>query len=284
MAVDNFIPTIWTARLLANLNNVHVYTQAGVINRDYDGEIQQAGDTVKINSIGRITISDYVKNVDINAPEQVNDASQILTVNQKKYFNFQVDDVDQAQTRPQVIDAAMLEAAWGLSDASDQFVAGMYTDIAANNWIGSDASPVSVTVASTAYEYLVDLGTRLTENNVPTVGRWAIIPPWYYGLLLKDDRFVKFGTLAQDAVLRNGIVGEAAGFQILQSNNVPNVTGTKYKIMAGHPIAWSYVEQILKMEAYRPEKRFGDAMKGLMVYGAKVTRPTALAVLDANKT
>ena len=87
-----------------------------------------------------------------------------------------------------------------------------------------------------------------------------------------------------DTALKNGEVGEAAGFSILKSNNVPNTTGEKYKIIAGHRIATTYVEQIVDMQTYQPEKRFGDAVKGLHVYGAKVVRPEALACLIANKS
>ena len=44
--VDNFIPEIWAARILASLKKSHIFGQPGVINRDYEGEITQAGDTV----------------------------------------------------------------------------------------------------------------------------------------------------------------------------------------------------------------------------------------------
>lgn len=94
---------------------------------------------------------------------------------------------------------------------------------------------------------------------------------------------MKAGTFRSDSALANGEVGEAAGFRILKSNNVPNTAGTKYKIIAGHAIATAYVEQIVDLQTYKPEKRFGDAVKGLHVYGAKVVRPTALAELIANK-
>lgn len=282
MALSNMIPTLWSARLLANLNNASVYAQAGIINRDYEGEISQAGDTVRINSIGRVTIGNYTKDTDINAPETLDDAAQILTIDQQKYFNFGVDDIDKAQGKPKVMDAAMQEAAWGLRDVADRFVAALYTDIASGNGIGDDTTPKVPTKAD-AYEYLVDLSVILDDNNVPTTGRFAVVPPWFHGMLLKDDRFVKSGTPSGDQVLRNGEVGEAAGFLVLRSNNVPNTSATKYKILAGHAIAWSFAEQIVSVEGYRPEKRFGDAVKGLHVYGAKVTRPTALAVLTANK-
>jgi hypothetical protein len=110
------------------------------------------------------------------------------------------------------------------------------------------------------------------------------VPAWFHGLLLKDDRFVRSGTMAGDRRLANGEVGEAAGFTILNSNNVPQTAGAKYKIIAGHAQATSYVEQVLDVQTYKPEKRFGDAVKGLHVYGAKVVRPSALACLIANKS
>jgi hypothetical protein len=282
--IDNFIPQIWSARLLANLNRAQIYTQDGIINRDYEGDIAEAGDTVRINSIGRVTISNYAKNTDINAPETLQDAQTVLTINQGKYYNFQIDDVDKAQQKPKVMDSAMGEAAYGLRDAADSYVAGLYTDIAANNWLGSDASPRTGYTAANVYEWLVDLGTVLDENNTPTDGRWCIIPPFIEGYLQKDDRFVKAGTTATDQVLRTGEIGTAAGFRLLKSNNVPNVSGTKYKVIAGHAVAWSFAEGVVKTEAYRPEKRFADAVKGLYLYGAKVTRPDAMAVMVINRS
>src|SRR5206468_11232611 len=102
--------------------------------------------------------------------------------------------------------------------------------------------------------------------------------------LLKDDRFVRSGTPVGDRRLANGEVGEAAGFTILRSNNVPDDSGAKYKIIAGHAMATTYVEQILDVQTYKPEKRFGDAVKGLHVYGAKVVRGDNLAELIASKT
>jgi len=110
------------------------------------------------------------------------------------------------------------------------------------------------------------------------------VPAWFHGLLLKDERFISSGTNVGDAARRNAEVGEAAGFSILKSNNVPNTGAAKYRIFAGHSIATAYVEQIIDVQTYKPEKRFGDAVKGLHVYGAKVVRPEALAVLIASKS
>jgi len=278
-----FIPTVWAARLLTALEKSLVYGQANVCNRDYEGEIREAGNTVKIGSIGDVTIGNYTKDTDITAPETLTDSEQQLEIDQAKYFNFYVDSIDRAQQNANVLDTAMQRSAWSLRDAADSFLAtAMDAAVPSGNKIGSLATP-KVPTKDDAYEYLVDLGVLLDEANTPLENRFVIVPAWFHGLLLKDERFVQAGTLRSDRALANGAVGEAAGFSILKSNNVPNATATKYKIIAGHGIATSYVEQIVDLQTYQPERRFGDAVKGLHVYGAKVVQPTALACLIANK-
>jgi hypothetical protein len=269
--------------LLTALGSALVYGQAGVCNRDYEGEIRESGNTVKIASIGDVTIDNYTKDTDISDPEILTDEAQNLLIDQAKYFNFYVDSIDRAQQNVNVLDEAMRRSAWKLRDAADTFLAAaMEAVVPAGNKIGSTTTP-KVPTKDDAYEYLVDLGVLLDENNTPIDGRFVVVPAWFHGLLLKDDRFVRSGTMPGERRLQNGEVGEAAGFSILKSNNVPNMTGTKYKIMAGHSIATAYVEQIVDVQTYKPEKRFGDAVKGLHVYGAKVVRPTNLAMLIADK-
>ncbi len=282
MALD-FIPTVWAARLLVALDKSLVYGQANVCNRDYEGEIRASGNTVKIASIGDVTVDDYTKDTDIGDPETLTDTEQSLLIDQAKYFNFYVDSVDRAQQNVNVLDEAMRRASWSLRDYADAFLATtMDAAVPNGNKIGSTVTP-KVPTKDDAYEYLVDLGTLLDEANAPLDGRFVVVPAWFHGLLLKDERFVKAGTRSSDNALKNGEVGQAAGFSILKSNNVPNTAGEKYKIIAGHSIATAYVEQIVDVQSYKPEKRFGDAVKGLHVYGAKVVRPTCLAQLIADK-
>ena len=282
MALD-FIPTVWAARLLVALEKSLVYGQTNVCNRDYEGEVRASGNTVKIASIGDVTVDDYTKDTDIGDPETLTDAEQTLLIDQAKFFNFYVDSIDRAQQNVNALDEAMRRASWSLRDYADTFLAGiMEAAVVTGNKIGTTGTP-KVPTKDDAYEYLVDLGVLLDEANVPIEGRFVVVPAWFHGLLLKDERFVKAGTRRSDIAIRNGEVGEAAGFSILKSNNVPNTTGEKYKILAGHSIATSYVEQIVDVQTYKPEKRFGDAVKGLHVYGGKVVRPTALAMLIANK-
>jgi N4-gp56 family major capsid protein len=283
MSVDSFIPSVWAAKLLTGLHKNLVFAQPGVVNTEYEGEITKQGDRVKINFIGDITVFDVDRNEDIPDPQELDTAATYLDIDQAKGFNLSVDDVDKVQAKGDVIETAMTQASYGVRDKADGYIAGFYAQAAAANLIGDDTTPI-VPTADTAYDYLVDLGTKLSEANVVEEGRWAIVPPWYYGLLQKDKRFVGVGSQRSDEVLRNGQIGEAAGFSVMRSNNIRNTSGTKYKIMAGHPIGISYADQIVKVEAFRPEKRFSDAVKGLHVYGAKVIRPQALAVLTANKS
>lgn len=280
MAFSNFIPEIWSARLLEHLDKVHVY--ASLMNRDYEGEIRAYGDTVHINQVGDITISDYT-GADIAAPEELDSTMQDLVIDKAKYFNFQIKDVDNAQSNPKLVDAAMQRASYGMNDIIDQYLASLLlAGVDTGNVLYSDTTAVTPTSAN-AYDYLVDLGVLLNEANVPMLGRWVVVPPWYHGLLLKDPRFVGNGTGYNQAILQGGLVGEAAGFQIHLSNNVPNTSGAKYKVIAGTNAAGAFAEQLVELEAYRLEKNFSDAVKGLHVYGAKVIQPKALAVMTCNK-
>lgn len=284
MSLTNLIPTIVAARLLANMHQVLVYAQPGIARRDYEGEIRDAGDTVKITNIGAVTISDYTRNTNHGDPETLTDGSISLTIDQSKMFNFQVDDIDELQAKPEIMDEAGREAGYGLAKTQDTFMGSFYTGAAAGNLIGSDASPVSITTAAQAYDSLVDLGVELDEADVPDEDRWCVVPPWFVGLIEKDSRIVGTGSAQAEGRLANGFIGRLAGFNVLKSNRVPNTTGTKYKIQAGQGECLQLAEQIVKVKVYDPEKRFASAVKGLHVYGGKLIRPAKMAVLTANRT
>lgn len=284
MAVTSFIPKLWSARLLNALDKSHVF--ANVVNRDYEGDIQKMGDTVHINTIGAVTIGTYTQNTDFTSgPETLATTDQTLTIDQAKYFNFQVDDIDAAQAAGDIMDKAMTRAAYGLADASDKYIAGILAGAAdKTNLVSSTA--VALT-SSNVYENVVKMRTILDKANVPTAGRWLVIPPEMYALILLDDRFVKTGGEMAEGILRTGLVAQAAGFDIYLSNNCVSVTTgtetkvTTYTITGGVDAAATYAEQIVSTEAYRPEKRFADAVKGLHVYGAKVVDKAQLACLKA---
>ena len=281
MAVTNFIPELWSARLLNALDKSHVF--ANVVNRDYEGEIKKMGDTVHINTIGAVTIGTYTQNTHFSSgPETLATTDQTLTIDQAKYFNFQVDDIDAAQAAGDIMDKAMTRAAYGLADASDKYIAGILAGAAdASNLVSSSA--VALT-SSNVYENVVKMRTILDKANVPTAGRWLVIPPEMYALILLDDRFVKTGGEMAEGILRTGLVAQAAGFDIYLSNNCVSVNSNStdtYTIVGGVDAAATYAEQIVSTEAYRPEKRFADAVKGLHVYGAKVVDKAQIACLKA---
>lgn len=276
MAVSSFIPKLWDARLLENLKNNLVY--ANLLNRDYEGEIKQQGDTVHINSIGAITVKTYTKNSTIDSPETLTTSDQTLVIDQADYFNFEVDDVDAAQVAASPIDASMADAAYGLAEKTDSYVAGLLKLGTAT--VGSDTTPIVIT-ASNAYNQLVALSTKLDKAKCPKTGRWVVVDPDYYGFLLQDDRFIH-ATQSGDNVIASASIGKAAGFVVYESNNVPNASGAKYKIIASVSSAATYADQISKTEAFRPQDTFSDAVKGLHVYGAKTTRPAIIGVLTCN--
>lgn len=285
MSIQNFIPEVWAAQLLSSLKKALVYAGPTVVNRDYEGEIANQGDTVRIVSISRPTVQTYVKGVTTIVPEQLTDAQRALVIDQAKFFAFEVDDIDMRQSRNggALMDAAAVEAAYGLRDVADQYVESLSTGVDANNALGTISVPENTPTA--AYDsILVPLKVALDEANVPTQGRYVVIPPWLHGRLLRDDRFVQVDASGTSEGLRNGQVGRAAGFDILVSNNAPNVTGDDWRVLAGHPMAISYAEQINKVEAYRPEDSFSDALKGLHLYGAKLVRPSAIATALASET
>lgn len=276
MTVNNFIPTIWSARLNERFQKALVY--GNIVNHDYEGEIQGQGSVVKINSIGDVTIGDYNKSTGIGNPEELNSEQKQLVIDQAKYFNFQVDDIDKAQANVDLLEKGIVEAAYGLANVADQYIASFYTEVKAGNTIGDDTTPI-VPLKENAYDYLIDLGVILDENDVPESDRFVVVPAWFYGLLVKDPRFT-----VDRNVLSTGYVGNIDNLNVFKSNNVPNNAGAKYKIIAGHKSAISFAGQVDSVEAYRPEKQFSDAIKGLQVYGAKCIKPEGIAVLTANRS
>lgn len=288
MGVGTFVPEVWTPELLVSLKKAEVY--GAVVNRDYEGLIANAGDTVHINSVSRPTINSYTTYGTITV-EQLTTADRTLVVDQAKYFAFGVDDVDKRQAAGNVLEGGIVEAAYGMADDADKYIAGLYTQVVSANKVNSGTA-VAVTTGDIAYTQLTQLKRKCDEANIPQQGRWAVVPPWVHALLLDTNKFAANpgaggGGLVGDAVenaLLNGFVGRAVGFDILVSNNAVLVTGDDYACLAGYRGAISFAEQINQVEAYRLQTSFQDAVRGLHLYGAKVVRPDGLAYLLASQT
>ncbi|WP_294978385.1 hypothetical protein [uncultured Microbacterium sp.] len=274
MAFNKFKPEIWSALLLVALRKSLVYS--AFTNRDYEGDIAEAGDTVRITSVGRPTIANYVPGQTVISPETVADSQRTLVVDQSKFFAFQIDDVDKRQAKGGIMEQLKDEAAYAFADTVDQYIASFYTSIQTANQLGSIS--VSAATPSQAYDnVLVPLKVRLDKANVATQNRSVVVTPDFHGVLLRDPRFIKVNESGTSDGLRNGMVGRAAGFDILLSNNAPNTSGSEFATIAGNDRAITFAEQINKVEAYRPQSSFSDAVKGLLLYGAKNVRPDSLA-------
>ncbi|WP_328691398.1 hypothetical protein OHA74_20760 [Streptomyces phaeochromogenes] len=275
MALTNFIGAVWANSILMGLNRSLVWAQEGVVNRSYEGLIKNAGDTVNINNVGDITVFDYTKNTAMPDP-QVLDATQIkLVINQAKGFNFMVDDIDRIQADATLLAKATTKAVNALKAATETYVASVaVAGTAAGNVIGTTGAKINVSAAGAAFDQLVALGVKLDKADVSEDGRWVIADPDFVALLSKDPRWA---TVGEAGVLRNGFSGSAAGFTVYKSNNAP-----ASQVVAGTGDAIAYAEQIPaeQVEAYRPEKYFADAVKGLHLYGAKVVNDKGLAVLN----
>src|SRR5215204_444968 len=279
MAITNMLPSIWSARILAKLEKNLIFAQPGVVNRDYEGDIRADGDRVHIHSFNDLTIGTYTKNSTTISYEQLTDTRVTLLIDQARYFSFKIDDVDAAQMRPELIDAASDRAAYQLAEDADSYVASLYSGASTSN--PDNTIETSQFTATNVYQKLVDLSVLMDQVNLPSEGRFVVVPPWVKGLLLQNSTFVTASK--PDAVL-NGEIGEITGLRILVSNNV-KTTGTSPVVshmLAGHPSALAYAEQIVNLEGLRLEGSFADAVRGLHLYGAKVLDGARLFDLQGN--
>ncbi|MFU0529860.1 P22 phage major capsid protein family protein [Gardnerella vaginalis] len=274
--LNNFIPEIWSANILVTLENSLVF--ANLANREHEGEIKAYGDTVHITGIGDIQIQDYTKYGKLTIQPVTDIDAGVLKIDQSKAFAFEVDDLDTVQARDDLRGKFQERAAYNLAAEVDKYVGGLMVTAAAGK-----ALKKTYTKPEDVYESIVSLGVRLSKQNIPTTGRFLVVDPDVYGMLLLDDRFVK-NTAVESATLHNGFVGNVDGFTVYQTNCMPGNTDTKHTMLAGSTIATTFAQQISKMESTRREESFSDLIKGLLVYGAKVIRPEALATCELTTT
>lgn len=283
MATEHFIPQVWSAKILEALDKELVYAE--LFNTDFEGEITEAGDKVRIAQVGDVTIKEFDRDADIESPDDVKVEDLTLDISQSKYFNISVCDVNEVQSKISLLDTATQRAGYGFADVCDKYLGSLLaTNGTVKDGLGAKETPITIT-AENAYGTLVKMKTALDKANLPKQERKVVVPPEFEGFMLLDPRFVAVPVEASQDRLTEGTVYRAAGFEIRTSNNVPSEAKggpggdtTVYSIVGSSPIQGTFAQQILKTEAYRPEKRFADAVKGLHVYGAKVLRPSVVAV------
>lgn len=271
MSYRNFVPTVWSASI--EREREKNLTALTICNRQYEGEIKRAGDKVKILGIGRPTIFDYNEDTGLSTPEVLDDVSTMLEITEKKAFNFMVGDIDQRQAKGDLISAERDEAAAGMAEVLDSFIYGMYKEA------GKTITAASVTTAN-IFSTLAGALTTLYDNRVPkneTI--YAEVSP-QFAMKLVLAKIIR--DTDNSGILQNGIIGniKPLNLEVRMSNNIHTVGGEE-KIFIRTKKAIAAAVQLTEVEAYRPEKYFADAIKGIQVYGAKVVRPKELVVISA---
>lgn len=287
MPNDAFKAELIAADVQHQLQKALVFAQDGVINRKYEGTVQYAK-SVRLSGIGPITVFDLEDDTDMPDPQNLNDDELTMTIDYHKGFNFKIPKKDQAQTKINLMDEANIEAAYGVADAVDQAIASCYTDASASNLVGSDASPKTPNVtkgdASNVFKLITTCGEKLKLSNVPAAEpRWMVIPPQMETLILNDlhDQGSSAPGMSEKAVL-NGSIGRIAGFELLVSNNVPNTSSTKYKVMFGTTRAITFASQVEDVRILQMEKQPARKVDGEYVFGRKVVKPACLGVMTCN--
>lgn len=284
MSIANFIPEVWSTRLLRYLDASLVYAQPTVVNREWEGEIANAGDTVHIQKVNDPTIVNYVKGTPMT-PERPDGTTIPLTIDRDKGFYVQMDDLDAIQVNIPLFQKFVSRSGYAMgkvvdSDVSARMVAGAH----ASNVIGTDAAPVEITFdgagsTMTFYEFAVEARRRLDVMEAPEDGRWMAVHPDNEATVLLAPGFVPAGANEQ----RTGKIGTIAGFDILKTTRTPTSPGSggspvpNRKIVFGvGNYATTFANQLVKTEAERLQGLFEDAVKGRNVWGAKIVEPETL--------
>ncbi|MBS6108220.1 MAG: hypothetical protein KH902_06570 [Subdoligranulum variabile] len=272
MSYANFVPKIWAKAIERELERKLVFAED--CNRQYEGDVKQMGDTVKILGVGKPTISKQ-KGGSIILPdaENVEDTSVEMQINTVAYFNFLVDDIDKRQAVGGLMDALNTEATQELASEMDKDIAALAGTRDAKK-LYSDYKAVNADNVLGTLDLALQM---LQENDVPADAKIvATVPPWFLTHL--RTAYTKLDTDNSD-LLKNGKVGRYNNILIKMSNNVYS-TASGSNIMVRTERAVAFANPLTHTEPYRPEKRFSDAVKGYVLYGTKIVRPKELMILN----
>lgn len=279
MAYANFIPTVWNEGILRELERLCVFAED--CNRRYEGEVKQKGESVKILGVGKPTIRSVAKtsrNNDIEGPEEIEDTSILMPIDQIRYFNYMVGDIDKAQSVGGIMDALNKETSEGLANEIDNYIAALILDGNVRKLYQSAQKIVDGTAASGEKNVLAvldDAIQALYENDVnPKTEIVVSVSPRFYTLF-------KRAYIGKDSdnsdMLKNGRVSKYGNVTVKMSNNVAKTdSGATDNIMIRTKRAIAFANPMTHTEAYRPERKFADAVKGFTLFGAKIVRPKEL--------
>lgn len=282
----NFIPEIWSGKLIENFYDATVLT--AISNTDYEGEIKKFGDTVNIRTTPTINIRTYTKG-QVLVTENPDSPKIQLLIDKGDYFACIEDDIDKVQSDIKLMDMWSKDASEQMKIKIDQRVlAALPAGVVAANKgatagrvsaaynLGTNASPRAITKTD-VLEYIVDFGSVLDEANAPESNRYIVIPARMAGLIKKGD--LKDASLTGDGLspIRNGRLGMIDRFTLYVSHNLSVASGGKFDILAGHKMGFTFASQMTEMESLRAESTFGDIIRGLQVYGYQTVKGEAMA-------
>ena len=267
-----FIPELWSQKLNNMLEKNCVMLQC--VNRNWEGEIKNQGDTVKIITPAKVSVSTLTD--DNISYSSLAPTSLDLKIDQKKFFAFKIDDVSAVQSNTDIMEAHLSNAKKAIEEVQDAYLLGLHTDVPTANIVGSEESPITLS-KTTIYENFVNLALALKNSDAVHSGvrPWVVINPTIESYLLQSSEFISAYNVA-DETLREGSIGRIAGMDVLVSTNLTDVD-SKYYVLAGTNEAITFASQLSKIESLRDKDSFSDLIRGLYLYGAKTVQPKALA-------
>lgn len=281
MAYDNFIPEVWKKKIEHDLEKLCVFAED--CNRKYEGEVKQCGDTVHILTSGKPTIKTLARanaNDDIDAAEMPEGTDTVLVIDQIRYFNFKVGDIDKAQAVDGVLDELTLEADEGLADEVDQYLAKLHLKSDGKTPVDGVSVVEQAALTKDNVLDLFDDGQQiLQEHNVKSSTKVVVVIPPAVNKLFKKA-YIKEDTNNHEE-MKNGKIAMYSGITVKLSNNVVKDSDGTYHMQMKTQRALAYANPKRHVEPYRPEKSFADAVKGFILFGAKVVRPAEIVDLQA---
>lgn len=274
MAFSNFKPVIWETAIEKELERLHVFVAD--TNQKYTGEVKQRGDSVRILSAGRPQITTISGDMDVtlSAPEVVEDSATTLKVDTMSYFNFYVGDIDKAQANGEIESYLKGEATEGLNDEMDMLVSRLSNDVLAKKAFTS-----AVTLDKDNIFGRIDTCLqKLYENDVPLSSQISItMPPSVYMILKQGYQAHDMDNSDYNV---NGKVAKYGNAIIRMSNNCVKDKNGNWMLQVKTNRAIGFANPLTHIEAYRPETKFGDAIKGFTIYGTKIIRPKEMVIMN----
>lgn len=282
MSVKNFIPTLWAEKIDMALDEWLVFYEG--CNHEYEGQLKKAGDSIRIQNVARPTITTTTDGAEItlSGAEKPDVTSITMPVKRQTYFNYGIYDVDKAQAAGDLDAALKHETTQGVANEIDLAVSTVVNDAGAKKLYSTVPKVVVGTAGSgekNVLEILDEAQQKLYEANVPTNEYVEVImSPRFYTLFRRE--YTKLDTNNSE-ILKNGKVGMYGNMTVKLSNNVTTAnSGAQDLIMVKTKKAIAAVKTLSKVEAYRPETGFIDAVKGLTVHDRKLVRPQELVVVN----